>query len=117
MKKHPYDKYIRAFLDGKVVQFRANKEDKWELVTDLDWFTSDMDYTCANEFRILPDQKKSIGYRRFLWQRRDGEILVSILRETEPDGCDYWQEQSSFIEWIDTEWQYHIVTLDKPKKF
>ena len=116
MKKHPYDKYIRAFLDGKVVQFRANKEDTWELVKSLDWFAADMNYTCANEFRILPDQKKSIGYRRYVIAPPDGDFGVNSLWE----GTwlpDYVQRQPNFIEWLDTEWQYHTVTLDKPKKF
>lgn len=114
MKKHPYDKYIRAFLDGKVVQLRTYKGGVWQTVKDVDWFTIIPFEGCINEFRIM---QQSVGYRRFLWQHRDGEIIVSTLRETEPDECNYWQKQSNFIEWIDTEWQYHTVTLDKPKKF
>ena len=54
------------------------------------------------EFRIKPEKKKTVGYRRYVWKNSTNHFRVDIA---ESDFEDI-EKNCCFIKWIDTEVQY-----------
>ncbi len=59
-----------------------------------------------NNSNILWRMKpKTIRYRRYLWKRCSGEIMLGLINfpSSPQSASDTWGDQ--FLHWIDTEWQ------------
>lgn len=113
MQKHPHDAVIRAWLDGKRIQYKGH---------DLDWKDLQMVGTGKTggyiptffpdwEYRIKP---KVLHTRRFIYLNTYGlPFRIGIVtQEHEYLGDDYMQQPNGwFGGWIDTEWQEHEVEV------
>lgn len=103
--KHPNYEFIVAFAEGKEVEFKVKgldgAWDKWEKVSTIGTFSTP-DYC---EFRIKPEKKRTVGYRRFIWKAHDGDYFVDAAINCFKDV----ENEDDFIKWIDTELQYEEV--------
>ena len=102
-EKHRYYEFIKAYIEGKEVEYRNTacdfEESKWKPVPNL------IVFECIPvTFRLKPQKKKSFGYRRYL-HKQGGGVLVSTIWEVFANVRET-QDTKDFIRWIDNEWQY-----------
>ena len=91
---------MQAAEDGKQIQARSVRYDTiWVDVEDPPW-----DWT-RTEYRVKPETKKSVGYKRHLCKNISGDVHVRTTVEGCPcvSGCHV-------IKWIGNEWQYEEYT-------
>ena len=96
---HKWADVIKAWADGKPIE-RRFMSDKWSEIIGPGTppFNDD-----RNEWRIKPE---TVKYRRYLWQTSTG-LRVGICMDATTVAA--LSATSSFIRWIDTEWQEEIV--------
>lgn len=101
MYKH--DAIVRAWLDGKQIQAKDAHTGLWE-----NYPTGNPDMVPAfpphREFRIKPEPKKTLGYKRFIFKNSFG-FRVGLAQGDVEVAFDV-SKQDYFVKWIDTEWQY-----------
>ena len=102
---HKWANVIKAWADGKSVQW---KHMVWNDFPDAKLTMDSRPYTYANgvflgqtnyEWRIKPE---TVRYRRCLW-KPGFDVIVGVCNNE--DVAQALQECSSFIRWIDLEWQ------------
>jgi hypothetical protein len=95
---------LQAFADGQPVQAKAITEvykSEWKDVSDPHWAVE------YYEYRIKPE---TVKYRRYLYRHHRAGVechaAVDVVRGDHVKGTDgVVEKSSSFIRWIDTEWQ------------
>lgn len=111
--KHKHYEYIVAFAEGKAVQYRLPQWSKgdWGTIPPLGVYMFD---DSRYQFRIKPEERKTIGYRQY-YVEQGGSVFLCILFEqaewATPD--DIEENTEHFIAWKHTEWQYDIVPEGK----
>ena len=109
MTKHPNYEFIVAFAEGKEVEYKSKGLDGvwdvWEKVNNIGLFSD----TTSYEFRLKPEKKKTVGYRRYVYKSTLG-VYTAILDE---DGVitpsDVDRRDGVFVKWIDFDWQYEEI--------
>lgn len=109
--KHKNYEWIVAFAEGKAVEYKGFgldfAYDHWQEVTSLDVFNQHA------MFRLKPEQRKTIGYRRYMYKNPyNGKHYVHMTHESyvgSGGSSDPEFLNSMDVEWIDIEWQYEIV--------
>lgn len=103
-KPHKHAEVIKAWADGKEVEFRhAHCHSTWLPVGHLGTFFDD-----SFEYRIKPEPVKTVGYRRYIYKYYYKDGYIVMLATTMKLPIEY-EKQEGFIKWIDTEWQFHEV--------
>ena len=100
MYKH--DAIVRAWLDGKQIQVRDEPSELWRDYPETDSGVVPA-FPPHREFRIKPEPKKTVGYKRYIYHKICGTFGIAISQEKDiyrPDALE------DFVKWIDTEWQY-----------
>ena len=97
--KHKHYEYIVAFAEGKAVEYFDDRFTAWARVYN----TSTFDFPRI-KFRIKPEQKKTVGYRRYILEGIT--LRVAIVYE---DNFYDASVEDGFIRWIDNEFQYETV--------
>jgi len=90
-KPHKHCEIIKAWADGKKVQFYSRSADRWEDAATPVFYE-------AYQYRIKPEALK---YRLYLHQSWNGEIYVAIVNNRTNQ---FAEEQKSFIKWLG-DWQ------------
>lgn len=107
--KHPNYEFIVAFAEGKEVEYKAKgldgAWDKWEKVVAISKFANIDCY----EFRIKPEKKKTVGYRRYVWNSENYGCVVGICYEGVGMKPETIERLHVVLKWIDLEWKYEEV--------
>jgi len=91
-----------AYAEGKDIQWRMKSPDVAYIWRDT--HQSPVFNWTGYDYRIKPEV---VRYRRALWKNDIGQTLVGIANNM--DEKNLWENSSSFIRWIDTEWQEEEV--------
>lgn len=94
MYKH--DAIVRAWLDGKQIQVKAHGGGWREYAPGCGCVPA---FHPSEVFRIKPEPKKTVGYKRFVFLDSLGKGRVSLVHQGAGPGF-------ANVQWIDTEWQY-----------
>ena len=109
MTKHPNYEFIVAFAEGKEVEYKSKgldgAWDVWERVNNIGLFSDITSY----EFRLKPEKKKTIGYRRYVWNSDTMGKMVDCCWEEAGQSVNCVSAMSCFIKWIDLDWQYEEI--------
>lgn len=108
-EKHKHYEFIKAFIDGEEVEWRGttldSAWDKWQAVGSVAMFAWP-----NTEFRLKPQKKKSVGYRRYLAHPQMGFEQAVVHTIWEGSNAALRLEEGisppTLLRWIDTEWQY-----------
>jgi hypothetical protein len=111
MTKHKNYEWIVAWAGGKEVQYKNSTLSgayyDWKPVVEPRLF----DYP-ELVFRIKPEKKRTVGYRRYLW--KDGHFTTYRVGLVENQGCFAEQgnitrleQDKNFVSWLDSEWQHY----------
>ncbi len=97
---------MQSYADGNTVQFKKNCIDAaWDGYLDLSHGNHTFNWL-DNHYRVKPIIKESVGYRRFLVRSSDSDrvYMSYVLEGYDPS---HVADLSTFVRWIDTDWQYH----------
>lgn len=105
MYKH--DAIVRAWLDGKTIQARRIGTSvatyTWSDVFPTHNASYVPNFSVEWEFRIKPE---TVRYRLYLWLRYDHLLIVETCHDSsKTQSPEELQKCSSFVRWIDTDWQ------------
>lgn len=101
-KPHKHAEVIKAWADGAEIEFFDFYKRAWATCSSPLW--------CEKlEYRIKPSPKKTVGYRRYVYQTWNNCLYVTLLEEDFDRGPEYIENQKTFVKWIDLEWQYEDV--------
>lgn len=72
------------------------------------WYDADIEHVCfgnVHQFRVKPKYVKTIGYKKYIQKGTNGYFISIMLEDT------LVVPGETFVEWVDTEWQYTTVEL------
>lgn len=98
MTPHKHAEVIKAWADGAEIQWKS-PGDLWVSLPE----NSSPAWSTNFEYRVKPQPKKCIPYKRYLIESF-GNIIVCYM-----DKNNIWRPEHglNFLKWIDTEWQEH----------
>lgn len=100
MTPHKHAEVIKAWADGAEIQYRSPES------MSISWNdTKDPAWNVEFEYRVKPQPKKCVPYKRYLYHSLGGETHVGLVYKDR--GWNPEPGNSGFIDWIDTEWQEH----------
>ena len=108
-KPHKHCEVIKAWAAGQTIQFRPK-----DSTTEHAWITLPADsvnFTLGYNYRIKPEPVKTVGYRRWVFRATSTANAVGICSEHDTKAVDV-ETCPVFVQWIDKEWQYHVVNQD-----
>jgi hypothetical protein len=104
---HLFLPLVKALAEGKMIQWESYRGQWTDMPIQVN-FIGD-----PSVYRIKPEPKRSLGYRRYLHMSYLGAAGVALVWEL-PGQADNEVKDIQcrvtgayhFIKWIDTEWQY-----------
>ena len=107
-----YKKFCDLSDEDKLKIIKAKMAGNIEVRVADRWYsqTTNMALVFNAIYRVKPTQKKSLGYRRYLYKiyRDSTEVAVEVVNQCTWSCTKDYESLSCFIKWIDTEWQYEI---------
>ena len=108
--KHKHYEYIVAFAEGKAVEYTEGLYDErmvrneWKPVVSTALFEQD-----SVVFRLKPEQKKTVGYRRY-YEKVEGQVWLWLcIENSDMRNPEEIERSEHFIRWVDKEFQYDVV--------
>lgn len=99
MTPHKHAEVIKAWADGAEIQYRSPES------MSISWNdTKDPAWNVEFEYRVKPQPKKCVPYKRYLGYGVRGAGSIGVYYK---DNTFNPEEYHDFIKWIDTEWQEH----------